>query len=70
MNRYYVSFGLGSILRGYYAIFEAANRDIVVAYVNKHLRGLWSNVYDTAPTKMKALPEEPEQLFYASAEHV
>lgn len=70
MNRFYVSFGMGNILRGYHALFEAKSEDIVRAYCNKHLRGLWANVYTYEPNGSKLLRPEPEQLFYASAKHI
>lgn len=65
-----MTFGMGTILRGYHAIFEANSEDIVRAYCKKHFRGLWSNVYTHEPKGSKLLRPEPESLFYASAEHV
>jgi hypothetical protein len=70
MKIFYVSFGLGSILRGYHAVFEAKDEDIVRAYCNKHFRSLWSNVYSSEPTHSKPLRDEHEVLFYNQAEHV
>lgn len=70
MKRFYVTFGMGGILRGYHAIFEASSIDIIHAYCNKHFKGLWSNVYEKEPDTSKRLREEPEMLWYGKADHV
>src|SRR5262245_37765345 len=67
---YYVTFGMGTQLGGHHATYEAYSEEIVAAFCRKHFKGLWSTIYRYPPTASKALREKPEQLFYASPEHV
>lgn len=69
MTSYFVSFGLGTILRGYMQEFIAVNEDVVRAYCNRHFKGLWSSVYDSPPSGCKPL-QRPESLHYSEAGHV
>lgn len=70
MKTFYVTFGMGSLLRGYHAKFSAMNEDIVRAYMNKKARIPWSAIYPTKPAGSKALQRAPEVLFYQDAAHV
>ncbi len=70
MKRFYVTFGMGSLLRGYHCIFEAMSEDIVRVYMNKKAKIAWSNIYTEEPNHSKALRPEPESLFYENARHI
>lgn len=70
MKTFYVTFGLGTLMRGYYQEFSALNQAIVTAFCNKHYRGLWCAVYGEKPTRSRPLQDRPEELFYQDARHV
>lgn len=70
MKRFYVTFGEGTLLRGFYVIFEAHDSQIVAAYLDKRLKQRYSQIYDRVPEKTVALREDPEVLHYAAAAHI
>jgi len=71
MKTFYVTFGMGSILRGYYAIFQAADRDIVAAYLNRKIGQRFSNITERVPIHgEKPLRDDPEVLCYSDASHI
>lgn len=69
LKTYYVTFGMGSIFRGFHVAVEAFSEDIVRAYANKQ-NWPWSTCCDTEPQYTTRLRQEPERLFYSAAEHV
>lgn len=70
LKRFWVTFKLGGLFRGYHQAIDAYDEDIVRAWLNRECRGQWSNIYDHEPTGSKPLREKPEQLFHSKAEHV
>lgn len=70
MKTFYVSFGLGTLLRDFYAVIEASEEGIVRAWMDKHYRRLWANIYDAPPAHGRPINKRPEQLHYLKAEHV
>ena len=74
MKTYYVTFGVGTIFRNYYAEFQAYNDDIIRAFLNKRYPTVWAHVYATPKELTKAgmirLQESPEVLAYQTAEDV
>lgn len=69
MKMFYVTFGLGTFLRGRYQAIRAYNRDVVVAFMNKHYPKLWSRVLDTPPDAYEMLTP-PDELHYQRAQDV
>jgi hypothetical protein len=69
MRNFYVTFGQGTLLRGYYQEFLAKDQCIVAAFCNKRMGGLWSSVYFTKP-EGRPLQDAPEALHYEKACHV
>lgn len=69
MRTFFVTFGMGTILRGYYQEFIAKDQCIVTAFCNKRYDGLWSSVYLLKPAG-KPLQDAPEVLCYEKAAHV
>lgn len=70
MKKFYVTFGMGTIFRGYHAVFEALDAEIVRAFMNHKVKAPWSNIYDKKPKGSKALQAVPEVLCYQRAEDV
>lgn len=70
MTIFYVTFGVGTILRGYHAAFHALNEDIVHAFMKRKAKLPYCAVYDRAPKGTKPLQDEPELLCYQDAAHV
>lgn len=46
MNKYYVTFGVESVLRNYYLILNAESRDDVILYCRNHLMNTYCEVYN------------------------
>jgi len=69
LKTYYVTFGMGTFLRGRFQAIRAYNRDVVVAFMNKHYPRLWSQVIDTPPNGREPLTP-PDELHYRRASDV
>ena len=69
LKTYYVTFGLGTFMCGRYQAIRAHNRDVVVAFMNKHYPKLWSRVLDTPPDSCEPLTP-PDELHYRRAQDV
>ena len=70
MKKFYVTFGMGSLLRGYHATFEARDEEIVRAFMNRKAKMPWASIYESIPKGTRALQSRPEILCYDTAEHV
>lgn len=70
MKEFYVTFGMGSLLRGYHAVFQAKNEDIVRVFMKKKAQIPWSSIYTAAPKGSKPLQSLPEILHYEKAAHI
>lgn len=70
MKMFYVTFGLGTFIRGRYQAIRAHNREVVVAYMNKHYPKLWSRVLDTPPPDSYEPLTPPDELHYRRAQDV
>ena len=70
MKKFFVTFGMGSLLRGYHAVFEARDEEIVRAFTNRKAKIPWASIYEQKPKGTKPLQSLPEILCYASAEHI
>lgn len=70
MKRFFVTFGIGTILRGYHQEFQAVNEDVVRAFMNRKARMPWASIYTEQPKGTKALQDMAEVLHYAEAAHV
>ncbi len=69
MKRFYVTFGMGTLLRNYHAIIDAYNRDIVGAWL-RDCGYKYSSIYEKEPTTSTRLRDEPEVLHYSDASHI
>lgn len=69
LKTFYVSFGLGSILRNHHVAIEAYDEEIVRAWMRKQ-KLPWSNVYEVEPVETKRLNGKAEVLWYQDARHV
>ncbi len=70
MKTFFVTFGMGTILRGYYLTVEAENSDIVMAWLIRKEKTRFSAIRNERPTDMKELQERPEVLCYSHADHI
>lgn len=70
MKIFYVTFGMGTILRGYYLPVLARDRDIVAAWLDRKEQIRWSNIVEEKPQHSEPLRTAPEQLHYNAAEHI
>lgn len=70
MKEFYVTFGMGSLLRGYHVVFQANSEEIVRVFMQKKVQIPWSSIYTTVPKGSKPLQPLPEVLCYEKAEHV
>lgn len=69
MNKFYVTFGMGTILRGYYLEVDAMNADIVSAWLKREGIRYSRVCHGDAPPAGKSLQPEAVSLFYADASH-
>lgn len=70
MKTFYVTFGLGTLLRGYHAEFSALSEDVVAAFMKRKAKLNYCAIYDRVPKGTKPLQAEPEVLMYQEAAHV
>ena len=67
---FYVTFGMGTILRGYYVCVLANSEEIVATWMTRKQKIQYSSIYKVPPANTKPLRLEPEVLYYSKAEHV
>lgn len=76
MKRFYASFNMSTKLGGHCLMIDVAigakpdERTIVHAYMEKHFKGLWANIYSQPEASMNVINVEPERLFYSDAAHL
>ncbi len=70
MQHFYVTFGMGTILSGYYLTVQAVSYDVVAAWLDNREKVRWSNIKTEIPSDSKPLRDAPVTLFYSAAEHI
>lgn len=69
LKTYYVTFGMGTFMRGRFQAIRAYSREVVAAYMNKHYPKLWAAISEEYPQSGERLTPTDE-LYYRRAEDV
>jgi len=69
VKTFYVTFGMGTILRNHYLPVQALSETIVAAWLRNKEQIRFARISESKPAG-KPLLDKPEVLHYAAAEHV